>query len=93
MKPFHYLPEKIAIRIGRRLGRINANVNGYENLFGSWGLSKTSIKNTKEILEKNHFKLITIKTRFARENSIFNTAKWPLADLFTWHVEFYAQKK
>lgn len=94
LKPFHYLPEKLAIKIGKKLRRISNNVYGYTNLFDSWGLYITSIKKVRQILINNRFEIKTCKTRFVDEKSLFNTARIPVLNEFlTWHVEFYCIKK
>ena len=94
LKPFHYFPEKLAILIGRKLGRIPASVTDYKNLFGDHGLTKTTIKEIRQILIDNKFEIKVCKTRFIDEKSFFNTAKIPiLSEFLTWHVEFYCIKK
>lgn len=90
LKPFHYLPERIAIKIGKFIGRISYSVNSYENLFGKWGLYKRRISDVKHTLTKNKFKIIEYKVRYLP----INIAKVPLLnEIFTWHVEFYCEKK
>ncbi len=88
LKPFHYLPMRACLWLAKKLKRIDKSVRSYEDLFGEWGLYKTSIKQIKELLLDNNFSIIEYKPRF----SPVNTAKIPfLADLFTWHVEFYCK--
>jgi ubiquinone/menaquinone biosynthesis C-methylase UbiE len=93
LKPFHYLPEQAAIALGKRLGRIRSSATGYENLFGTWGLYRTSIRSIRLLLETAGFECLVCKPRYFRERGLFNTTTWPLiADLCTWHVEFYCRK-
>ncbi len=89
LKPFHYFPEKFAIWMGKKSKRIDNQVSGYGNLFGSWGLYKTTINKVARLLTKNNFRILKCKTRFLP----VNTANIPvLNELLTWHVEFYCQK-
>lgn len=91
LKPFHYLPKKIAIWIVKKLKRIDQRVNSYENLFVTYGLYKISIIDIKKLLENNNFNIIKYKTRYF---NLLNTTKIPLLNNFlTWHAEFYCIKK
>jgi SAM-dependent methyltransferase len=93
IKPFHYLPENLAILIAKIFKKINHSVTGYNNLFGDWGLYKTSINDIKRLLIKNDFEIIEYKPRFLSGSFPFNTAKYPILNNFlTWHVEFYVKK-
>ncbi len=88
LKPFHYLPDKACLLLAKKFKRIDKNIDSYEKLFGEWGLYKTSIKQIKKLLLANKFSIIEYKPRFLS----VNTAKIPfLADLLTWHVEFYCK--
>lgn len=92
VKPFHYLPEKLSIKMAKFAGltKVDKKVTSYENLFGNFGLYRTHIHEVKNLLNANKFKQIACKTRFFP----FNTANIPLfGELLTWHVEFYCQKK
>ena len=89
LKPFHYFPERIAIWIGKKLGRIDNSVTGYNNLWKSWGLYKRHIFSIKRALKRNRFVIIKQKVRF----SLVNFSVVPiLGELLTWHVEFYCKK-
>jgi ubiquinone/menaquinone biosynthesis C-methylase UbiE len=91
LKPFHYLPDSIAIWIGKKLKRICEDVKSYENLAGTWGLYKLKIDDIKSILEESGFKICKYKPRYF---SYFDTTKIPLInDFLTWHVEFYCVKQ
>ncbi len=88
LKPFHYLPEKLAVWLGKKNKRIGNKVTGYKDLFGSWGLYKTSISKIKRLLKENNFRIIKCKTRFLP----INTANIPiLGEFLTWHAEFYCK--
>lgn len=94
LKPFHYLPEKLAILITKRLNILPPYVTSFKNLWGNWGLTKTTIKEIKQILVNNGLEIKVCKARFTNENSFYNVAKIPVLNEFlTWHVEFYCVKK
>ena len=89
LKPIHYLPESMAIAVGKKMSMIPDTVTSYENLFGSWGLYKRSIGQVDRILKDAGFEMLKVKPRYMK----FNTTKIPIIkDFLTWHVEFYCQK-
>lgn len=75
VKPFHYLPEQLAMWIAKRLGRLKPEVTSYENMYGTFGLHKTHIKNVEKMLNHFGFKIIKKKDRY-----------FPLS---IFHVEFF----
>lgn len=92
IKPFHYLPEKLSIKIARTVGLtiIDENATDYTNLFGPVGLYKRHISGVKKLLMDNKFIILTCKTRYLP----LNTARIPfIGELLTWHVEFYCKKQ
>lgn len=89
VKPFHFLPERIAISIAKSFRRVGDEVTSYENLFGTWGLYKTTIGNTWRLLEETGFKILNCKPRYSDRNVKPDSL---LVDFKTWHVEFYCQK-
>lgn len=91
LKPFHYLPDSLALWLGKRLKRISEAVTSYKNLAGNWGLYKLKISNIKKILEESGFIIRKYKPRYF---NFFDTTKIPiLNDFLTWHVEFYCVKQ
>lgn len=89
LKPLHYLPEKMAIGIGKKWNRIGKKVTGYHDMWGTWGLYKRDINQVKTLLQKHQFEIIKVKPRYFR----FNTAVIPIfKNLLTWHAEFYCRK-
>jgi 2-polyprenyl-3-methyl-5-hydroxy-6-metoxy-1,4-benzoquinol methylase len=77
-KPFHYFPEKMAIWIAKKLGKVKPEVTGYDNMYGTFGLHKTRIKDIERLLNQTGFKIIKKKDRY-----------FPLP---IFHVEFYCTK-
>lgn len=89
VKPFHYLPEEMAIKVSKYFGKIPPTIDSYRNLFGKWGLYPRSISEIKKLFVLNNFKILAYKVRYIP----LNFAKIPLiGDFFTWHVEFYCIK-
>jgi len=88
VKPFHYLGEKIAIKITNKIKK--RDIKSYETMFGEFGLYRITIKSIKKLLVKNNFKIIDTWTRF----SPINTAKIPiLGEFLTWHACFVGRNK
>ena len=87
-KPFHFLGERLAVRITNSLR--GTNCQNYESCYGTWGLHPLKIGQVEGLIHDNHYAIIDIYTRM----SAINTAKLPgiLGDLFTWHVCFIAQR-
>ena len=86
VKPFHYLPEKLAINLAKKLGRIRKKVSGYHDLMGDYGLFKRDIDSVTSMLKHNNFDIRLCKPRFLN----INTTKIPvIKDILTWHAEFY----
>lgn len=84
-KPFHYLGEKIAVKLARKFRHVRSH--RYDDEFGK--LYIRTIKEVKELLLKNGFKIISVSTRM----SPVNFAKLPiLGEFLTWHAEFLIEK-
>lgn len=87
-KPFHFLGERLAIKITNYLQKkIQKN---YAKCYDNYGLYPLTIKNVQKMVKQTNFK---IKATYTRMSGI-NTTKLPgfLADLFTWHVCFLIEK-
>ncbi len=87
-KPFHFLGEKIAVKLTNFFRR--RNYSSYAECFGDHGLYPLTITKAKELIERNNF---TLQDTFTRMSEI-NTAIWPwfIKDLMTWHVCYIAVK-
>lgn len=93
LKPFHFLGEKPAIWIGKRLGLLDRKVTSYENLYHTWGLYRTHIGSITKLLRRHGFRIVCVKPRYFSPYLPFNVARYPLVrDLLTWHVEFYCRR-
>ena len=88
VKPFHFLGERIAIKITNFLK--NKNYVNYETFWGDFGLHRRTIKGVKKLLLNYGFEIKYIWTRF----SLLNTTKIPfLNEFLTWHVCFLCKNK
>jgi len=86
-KPFHYLGEKMAIRINNLIRK--QNVKSYSTAYGNWGLYPLKISDVENLLKKSGF---TINDKWVRFFPI-NIAKIPfLNELVTWHINFLCEK-
>lgn len=84
-KPFHYLGEKIAIKLSRKLYGVRSY--RYNDKYGK--LYKRTIKEVKKLILENELKIRSISTRMLP----ISFAKVPFFnDFITWHVEFLMQK-
>lgn len=84
-KPFHYLGEKIAIKLSRAL--YNVRSHRYNDQFGK--LHIRTINEVKKLILNNNLKIKSISTRM----SPINFARIPiLSELLTWNVEFLIEK-
>ena len=83
VKPFHFLGEKLAIKITNAVKK--RNIKSYDSMHGDFGLFRRTIKSVKKLLRKQGFEIKGIWTRFLP----LNTAKIPfLNEFLTWHVCF-----
>jgi len=87
VKPFHYLGEKLAIKITNYLrGR---DIKSYSTMYGSYGLYPLTIRRGKQLIKKSGLKIIDQAIRFFP----LNLAKIPLINEFlTWHLNLYCRK-
>jgi len=84
-KPFHYLGEKIAVRLSRKFYGVRSFK--YDDVYGK--LHKMKIDQVKKIILKEKLKIKSLSTRM----SPINFAKIPLLkDFLTWNVEFLVEK-
>lgn len=60
LMPFHILPEKIAIRIGKKLGRIDRSIESLEDL----SLFPITISRARNIIEKVGFEIASFDSRY-----------------------------
>ena len=95
LKPFHFLPEKVAISIGKLLRIIDKNVTSYANLEKNGGLYKTKTKAVCKLLEESGYEIIKVKPRYFNDKSILSRITLlPLfGDFLTWHAEIYAIRR
>jgi ubiquinone/menaquinone biosynthesis C-methylase UbiE len=84
-KPFHYLGEKTAIKLSRKYYHVRSY--RYDDVYGK--LYKRTIRQVKQLIKNNKFKIKAISTRM----SPINFAKIPILNEFlTWNVEFLIEK-
>jgi len=85
-KPFHYLGEKMAIRLARKFYNVRSR-SSYHDEYGR--LYIMTISKAKRLVKDSGLRAISISTR----HFPVNFAKMPLLrEFLTWHVEFLLQK-
>ena len=88
VKPFHYLGEKLAIKLANKIK--GKNIKSYEKMFGDWGLYRLKIKDLKNLVRKTNFKIKDVWVRYLP----INFSKIPLLNEFlAWHIHFLLYKK
>ena len=86
--PFHYFPDKFAIYLTNKIKK--RNIRSYEKMFGKWGLYKTNIKDIKDVISKNGFNIVQVRSRFMPN---FYNKLFANIDILNWHCEILAKKK
>ena len=88
-KPFHFLGEKLAVRL-YNLRHPATPVRNYRTCGGNYALFPLTIGRVERLLRESGFRVVS---RYDRHLPV-NTASWPgiLKDLFTIHVCCLAEK-
>jgi SAM-dependent methyltransferase len=97
--PFHYLGQKMAMRIVRhkrgmpewvdQLYHATDQVTSFSNLYRGWGLYIMTIRKFRRLLASTGFQLVEMSTRYMPTSFI----RWPVAGEFlTWHAQFLLRK-
>jgi SAM-dependent methyltransferase len=96
--PFHYLGEKIAMRLrGRRkvpdwvksLYPVRGDAESFSDLFTGWGLFRMTIRKFRRLLRASHLRRLDMSTRYLPLSFI----RWPwIGEVLTWHAQFLLQK-
>ena len=93
-KPFHYLGEKIAVKMlnkfnKKEVSKVNRKITSYATAYDTHGLYVLKITDVKNLLSKSKF---VIKTSWIRLSPI-NFSKIPILNEFlSWHINFIAKK-
>jgi len=97
--PFHYLGERIAIRLVRRhitklnwvrqLYRFPERARSFSEVYSRWGLYRMTIHKFRRLLSRTGLVCLDISTRYMP----VSFASWPLiGEILTWHVQFLLAK-
>ena len=97
--PFHYLGERIAIRIVRHSAKVPGWVRQFYDLpektssfseaYGRWGLHKMTIAKFRRLLSSTKLVCLDTSTRYMP----INFSGWPLVgEVLTWHAQFLLAK-
>ncbi len=83
-KPFHFLGEKLAVRLATR--QRGSSNNSHDHDYGEGHLYPLTVNAVRQELRANGLRVLE---EWARMSPV-NTLTWPglLADLFTWHACF-----
>lgn len=97
--PFHYLSEKVALRLVRhqavlpdwvsRMHTASDNPSSFADLYQGWGLYRMTICKFRKLLKHTHLICVDSSTRYLPMSFI----RWPvLGEVLTWHAQFVVQK-
>ena len=96
--PFHYLGEKLAMRLrGKRklagwvrdVYTVRDDAEGFSDLFAGFGLYKMTIRKFRRLLKASKLRCTDMSTRFLPVSFI----RWPwIGEVLTWHAQFLLQK-
>ena len=96
--PFHYLGEKMAMRLrGRRkvadwvrdLYPVRDEAESFSDLFAGWGLFKMTIRKFRRLLGGSRLRCLDLSTRYLPVSFV----RWPwIGEVLTWHAQFLLRK-
>jgi SAM-dependent methyltransferase len=96
--PFHYLGERVAMRLrGRRkvpdwvhnLYPVRGDAASFSDLFTGWGLFRMTIRKFRRLLGASHLRCLDMSTRYLPASFI----RWPwIGEVLTWHAQFLLRK-
>jgi SAM-dependent methyltransferase len=97
--PFHYLGEKVALRLvnpeqrhpkwAQELRNINMQPASFADTYPGWGLYRLTIRRMRQLLEETRLDVVDLSTRYFPRSAV----RWPvLGEILTWHVQFLLRK-
>jgi SAM-dependent methyltransferase len=96
--PFHYLGQKMAMRLRRRrklpdwvrdLYPVCDDAESFSDLFTDWGLFKMTIRKFRRLLRTSRLRCFDMSTRYLPVSFI----RWPwIGEVLTWHAQFLLRK-
>ena len=98
--PFHYLGERVALRLARRRAEPPAWVHrvqdapeeprSFARLYRGWGLYRMTLRRMGRLLASAPFERLEVSTRYLP----FSFVRWPLiGELLTWHAQFLLRRR
>lgn len=98
--PFHYLGERLAMRLVhrrtlvpdwvRQLYSVPEESNSFSDLYEGWGLYKMTIRKFRRLLSNTGLACLNISTRYLPISFV----RWPvIGEALTWHVQFLLSKR
>lgn len=96
--PFHYLGERVALRLRGRskvpdwvhaLYPVHTEATSFSDLFTGWGLFKMTIRKFRLLLRTSGLSCLDMSTRYLPASFI----RWPwIGEVLTWHAQFLLRK-
>lgn len=97
--PFHYLGERLAMRLARRradppewVHRVQdapEEPRSFARLYRGWGLYRMTVRKMRRLLSATSFERVELSTRYLPLSFV----RWPfLGEVLTWHAQFLLRK-
>lgn len=96
--PFHYLGERVALRLRgrsrvpdwvRTLYPVHNDATSFSDLFTGWGLFRMTIRKFRRLLRTSGLRCLDMSTRYLPASFI----RWPwIGEVLTWHAQFLLRK-
>lgn len=96
--PFHYLGERMALRLRRRrhvpawvqdIYPVHEDAAGFSDLFSGWGLYRMTVRKFRRLLRSSELRCLDMSTRYLPVSFI----RWPwVGEVLTWHAQFLLAK-
>jgi SAM-dependent methyltransferase len=96
--PFHYLGEKMALRLLRRrhvpawvqdVYPVHQEATGFSDLFAGWGLFRMTVRKFRRLLRSSDLRCLDMSARYLPVSFI----RWPwIGEVLTWHAQFLLAK-
>lgn len=96
--PFHYLGERMAMRLRRRrrvpawvqeIYPVRGEAESFSDLFAGWGLFRMTVRKFRRLLRGTGLRCLDMSTRYLPVSFI----RWPwIGEVLTWHAQFLLRK-
>lgn len=97
--PFHYLGDRIALRLRRSnkrvipwvddLYKVSRDPQCFSDIYENWGLYRMTVAKARRLIYAGGWQLVAMSTRYLPVSFI----RWPIVgEVLTWHAQFLLRK-